>query len=333
MNRLLQRNSNRVGVPRAFTLIELLVVIAIIALLIGILLPSLQKARIAGWIVVSTSNSRQATVSSLTYRESYKGYLPITPFGPATSSSTAARPGSMHYNGIDTQITALCSWSFAGGNTSAYWASSQRPPGAAASGSPYFDVHASERPLNPFIYGDKEFTSGPTRLPGGYGDPSAERKLQLAPVLRDPGDKQGHQQRWGNGTNVTNWENIWDRMSCYQDVGTSYQYNLKWFEQLYSGAGLGGTLPFGKAFLKGNDRLKLSDSYSPSKMVWLYDENADVTVNNSNAGLRYRNGFGDINKAVLSFLDGHATYSTVIPGNGPLSFENDRYTFVFPFLR
>lgn len=131
---------------------------------------------------------------------------------------------------------------------------------------------------------------------------------------------------------MRNWENTAEPLSCYKDVGTSYQYNLKWFELLYSGGGLGGTLPFGKAFLKGCDRLKLSDTYSTSRMVWLYDENCDVTVNNPNPSLRYRNGFGDINKAVLSFLDGHALYMNVIPGNGPLSFENDKYTFVFPGL-
>jgi prepilin-type N-terminal cleavage/methylation domain-containing protein len=62
----------------AFTLIELLVVVAIIALLIGILLPALGKAREASKQLKCKTHHRQFIQSSMHYANEWDGHLPCT---------------------------------------------------------------------------------------------------------------------------------------------------------------------------------------------------------------------------------------------------------------
>ena len=71
----LQPQSRRSGrTEPAFTLIELLVVVAIIAILAGLLLPALARARDKGRAAKCQSNLRQLAMAAMMYDEDHQVY-------------------------------------------------------------------------------------------------------------------------------------------------------------------------------------------------------------------------------------------------------------------
>ena len=298
------------AIRRGFTLIELLVVIAIIALLVAILLPSLCGARFSARLTYSMSNVRQITAGAAVYKEDYKQYMPLT----------LAYPGR-YYPPLPTPPPAAagwCTWSYGGKNPDAFWYT-------YAGGA--FDIEAADRPLNPYLYPEVVITAPtpPARLAANAPERDLKTGLKLD-VYRSPFDTTSYQH--GNYSSPQGPAGI--ALSSYDDVGTSYHFNVKWWDQVYP------RLPFDRAFNFGCDRLRLSDAFQPSRMVWMHDQTADVVANNPNRTFKLKNSnsCGDFNKSIMGFMDGHSGYHIVKPGNVyPTNYKNEYYTFVFEDLR
>ena len=87
---------------KGFTLIELLVVISIIALLLGILLPSLNRAKQQAKSVYCLNNLRQMAIAANSYALSNDGHYPLAYY-------TERRNGIRYYYGWD--FTTYKDWS------------------------------------------------------------------------------------------------------------------------------------------------------------------------------------------------------------------------------
>jgi prepilin-type N-terminal cleavage/methylation domain-containing protein/prepilin-type processing-associated H-X9-DG protein len=90
---------------RGFSLVELLVVIAIIAILAGMLLPSLSRAKAKGQSIVCVNNLKQLQLAWLMYPADNNECLPRNQLSPVQGPSANSTPGCWVVGNAQTDLT------------------------------------------------------------------------------------------------------------------------------------------------------------------------------------------------------------------------------------
>ncbi len=251
-------------------------VISIIALLMAILLPVLGAARRDAELIQSLANLRQIGTASTAFSADNKGNVPITSVG-----------GS-----------GFCTWSFGGKFASSYWSSRS---------SGLFDIAPDSRPLNAYLYPGPMHPPVSGKVgPDGFTRPGKESEridLDMA-VFKSPRDIATMQR---------SYPNITPGISCYDDIGNSYHYNVKWYYQLRDRITSGNKLQ--KSLDIAQDYMKKEINFQTSRLVLYNDQVVDVIrTGSSNSGLNVVDSdFGLENYSAMVFFDGHAAFEEVIP--------------------
>lgn len=242
-------NTGPVGSKAGFTLIELLVVIAIIALLISILLPSLEAARRQSKLSACLSHIKNIATSSRVYEaDDVSGWgIPVHP----TYGRPQADPNSWFALANKGRFVGAYEW---GGKSGVGW--SDFAGGADAINSAYgtkAGFGPATRPLNAVLYkgGFADHSASGTRSVGMRTD--TELELDLFKCPGDDGPPRGaHCPDWLRETT----------RSSYDHFGNSYAANIF----MISNSG-GGPMHSNSPYLRPTTRVP-----TPARTLY-YEEN------------------------------------------------------------